>query len=182
MRPIRQRHRDDTVRVRLARRGDQDALVALERIAWTAQSGFPSVIQASSLPGASFFSESNPPHIHLVAELDGAVVGYIRLKPPTPLPENAHVVHVSGIAVHPEARRRGVAAALLTAAEPFARSCGAVKISLRVLGTNAPAIALYERLGYEREGVLRDEFVINGRYVDDVMMAKPVPATAPEHP
>lgn len=175
MSPIRPRRRDDSVRVRLARHGDQDALVALERAAWTPQSGFPSVIQASSLPGARFFSESNPPQIHLVAEIDGAVAGYIRLKPPTTLPENAHVLHVSGIAVHPGARRRGVAGALLSAAEPFARNCGAVKISLRVLGSNGPAMALYERLGYVREGVLRDEFLINGQYVDDVMMAKPVP-------
>ena len=179
MSPIRPRRGDrggTVLRVRLARQGDQDVLVALERAAWTPQSGFPSVIQASSLPGARFFSESNPPQVHLVAEVGDAVVGYIRLKPPTTLPENAHVLHVSGIAVHPGARRRGVAAALLSAAEPFARSCGAVKISLRVLGSNGPAMALYERLGYVREGVLRAEFVINGQYVDDVMMAKPVPA------
>ncbi|MGI9009465.1 MAG: GNAT family N-acetyltransferase [Streptosporangiaceae bacterium] len=172
---LRPRRRDDSVQVRLARPGDQAALVALERAAWTAQSGFPSVIQASSLPGAGFFSENNPPQIHLVAELDTAVVGYIRLKPPTTLPENGHVLHVSGIAVQPGARRRGVATTLLSAAEPFARNCGAVKISLRVLGTNDAAIALYERLGYVREGVLHDEFIINGQYVDDVMMAKPVP-------
>lgn len=133
------------------------------------------MIQASALPRAGFFSESNPPQIHLVAELDGDLVGYVRLKPPTPLPENAHVLHVSGIAVHPESRRRGVATALMTAAEPFARACGAVKISLRVLSTNAPAIALYEQMGYVREGALSGEFLINGRYVDDVMMAKAVP-------
>ena len=176
MSPIWPRRRDDSVRIRPARHSDQDALIALERAAWTPQSGFPSVIQASSLPGARFFSEHNPPQIHLVAEIDGAVIGYIRLKPPTTLLENAHVLHVSGIAVHPGARRRGVAAALLSAAEPFARNCGAVKISLRVLGSNGPAMALYERLGYVREGVLHGEFIINGQYVDDVMMAKPVPA------
>lgn len=180
MRPLRHRRQDghgEGVRVRTARSGDQAALIAVERAAWTPQSGFPSVIQASSLPGAGFFSESNPPQIHLVAELDGTLVGYIRLKPPTSLPENAHVLHVAGIAVLPQARRRGVAAALLTAAESFARTCGASKITLRVLGSNAPAIALYEGLGYVREGVLRDEFIIHGRFVDDVMMAKPVVPT-----
>ena len=31
---------------------------------------------------------------------------------------------------------------------------------------------LYERLGFEREGVLKAEFLIGGRYVDDVLMAK----------
>jgi ribosomal protein S18 acetylase RimI-like enzyme len=160
------------VRVRPARESDQAALSRLDRIAWTPESGFPSVIQASAAPGMAFFSVANPPEAHLVAELDGSLVGYVRLKPPTPLPENAHVLHVSGIAVHPRARRRGVAAALLIAAESFARSSGARKLSLRVLSTNESAMRLYARFGFETEGVLRAEFLINGRYVDDVLMTK----------
>jgi RimJ/RimL family protein N-acetyltransferase len=31
---------------------------------------------------------------------------------------------------------------------------------------------LYERYGFQREGTLRDEFWIGGRFVDDVLMAK----------
>jgi RimJ/RimL family protein N-acetyltransferase len=31
---------------------------------------------------------------------------------------------------------------------------------------------LYERLGFSREGTLREEFLIDGRYVDDVLMAR----------
>jgi ribosomal protein S18 acetylase RimI-like enzyme len=162
------------VRIRPARQDDQAALADIDRISWTAQSGFPSVIQAAAVPDMPFFNPANPPQAHLVAELDGVIAGYVRLKPPTPLPENAHVIHVSGIAVHPAARRRGVAAALLTAAEPFAVACGGTKLSLRVLSTNGPAIRLYERLGFAREGVLRAEFLIDGRFVDDVMMAKPL--------
>src|SRR5262249_2144890 len=69
-------------------------------------------------------------------------------------------------------RRRGVASALLAAAEQHARARGARKLSLRVLGTNAPAMQLYEGVGFRKEGVLRDEFRIGGRYVDDVIMAK----------
>ena len=55
---------------------------------------------------------------------------------------------------------------------PVARARGARKLSLRVLGTNATAMRLYERLGFQVEGTLRDEFCIDGRYVDDVLMAK----------
>jgi ribosomal protein S18 acetylase RimI-like enzyme len=77
-----------------------------------------------------------------------------------------------GLAVAPEARRRGVGSALLSAAEQHARARGARKLFLRVLSTNQSALRLYGRLGYEREGVLRDEFLINGRYTDDVLMAK----------
>ena len=79
---------------------------------------------------------------------------------------------IVGLAVAPGDRRRGVASALLAAAEQHARVRGARKLSLRVLGTNETAMRLYERLGFRREGTLRDEFRIDGRFVDDVLMAK----------
>jgi ribosomal protein S18 acetylase RimI-like enzyme len=157
------------VRVRPARTADQAALTELDAIAWTAESGFPSVTGARD---GTFFNPDNPPEAHLVAELGGRVVGYIRLKPPTRLPENAHVIQVQGIAVHPGARGLGAGASLLGAAEEHLRERGIRKLTLRVLSTNETAIRLYERQGFAREGVLREEFWINGRYVDDVMMAK----------
>jgi len=150
---------------------DQAALTEVDALAWSADSGFPSTL----VPGARngmFFTTDNPPEAHLVAELDGSVVGYIRLKPPTRLPENAHVVQVQGLAVHPGARRHGAAGSLLDAAAKQLRDRGIRKLTLRVLSTNHAAIRLYERLGYAREGVLIGEFLINGAYVDDVLMAK----------
>jgi RimJ/RimL family protein N-acetyltransferase len=74
--------------------------------------------------------------------------------------------------VHPAARRRGIAAMLLAAAEQHVRDRGMRKLTLRVLSTNQGAISLYERLGFTREGDLREEFLINGSYVDDILMAK----------
>jgi ribosomal protein S18 acetylase RimI-like enzyme len=157
--------------VRPARLRDRAALAGLTAIAWSAESGFPSVIERAD---GGFFSAALPPQAHLVAEMDGSVVGYIRLKAPTRLPENAHVIQVQGLAVHPVARRRGVAAMLLAEAERRLRERGTQKLSLRVLSTNSAAISLYERLGFTREGVLRHEFIINGSYVDDILMAKPL--------
>jgi ribosomal protein S18 acetylase RimI-like enzyme len=130
--------------------------------------------QHASGTGSTFFTADNPPDAHLVAELRGGVVGYVRLKAPTHLPENAHVIQVQGIAVDPAARRQGVAAMLLAAAEQYSAERGKRKLTLRVLSTNTAAIALYERLGFTREGVLRNEFIINGGYVDDILMAKPL--------
>ena len=150
---------------------DQAALTELEAAAWSPESGFPSVM-APGQRDATFFDAGNPPEAFLVAELNGRVAGYIRLKPPTKLPENAHVVQVQGLAVHPDARRQGVASGLLGAAEAALRERGTRKLTLRVLSTNEAAIRLYERHGFVREGTLREEFCINGRFVDDVMMAK----------
>ena len=159
------------VRIRPARLADQAALTELDAIAWSPESGFPSVM-APGLRDATFFDAGNPPEDFLVAELDGSVVGYIRLKPPSKLPENAHVIQVQGLAVHPDARCHGVATGLLDAAEETLRERGTRKLTLRVLSTNQPAIRLYERQGFVREGALLEEFCINGRFVDDVIMAK----------
>lgn len=161
---------EDQVRVRTAAPSDEPALARLDAEAWSPDSGFPSVIARSG----GFFSEHSPPSAHLIAEVEGRLVGYIRIQPVSALPENAHVLGIAGLAVAPAARGAGIGAALLAAAEAHARSRGARKLSLRVLGTNAAARRLYERLGFEAEGVLRDEFLINGRYVDDLLMAKPL--------
>ena len=159
------------VRVRPARLADQAALTELEAIAWSAESGFPSTMAADHR-NATFFDAGNPPEAFLVAELDGRVAGYIRLKPPSKLPENAHVIQVQGLAVHPEAAHHDVGARLLDTAEETLRERGTRKLTLRVLSTNEAAMRLYERHGFVREGTLLEEFRINGRFVDDVIMAK----------
>jgi ribosomal protein S18 acetylase RimI-like enzyme len=160
------------VAVRVARPGDEAGLTRLDAAAWTPASGFPSVAERVNDPFFTFFTDDSPPGAHLVAELDGRLAGYIRVKPASPLRENAHVLGIVGLAVAPADRRRGVASALLAAAEQHARDRGARKLSLHVLSTNETAMRLYERLGFQREGTLRDEFRIDGRFVDDVLMAK----------
>ena len=157
------------VRIRVARASDEAQLARLDRISWSPQSGFPSVIQQA---GRVFFLTDSPPQAFLVGEIDGAIVGYIRLGSPVPLPENAHVLAVMGLAVSPDARGRGVATALLAAAEQCARTRGARKLSLRTFSTNPEAIRLYTRFGFEQEGVLRAEFLIEGQYVNDILLAK----------
>lgn len=44
------------------------------------------------------------------------------------------------------------------------------RIYLTVLKTNERAVALYEKLGFKTEGVLRDEQYRDGRYIDVVIM------------
>jgi ribosomal-protein-alanine N-acetyltransferase len=56
------------------------------------------------------------------------------------------------LAVAGWARRRGVGRALMTAAAGVARQAGATRMFLEVDVDNAGALALYERLGFERAG------------------------------
>jgi ribosomal protein S18 acetylase RimI-like enzyme len=68
-------------------------------------------------------------------------------------PENQpHRADLSKLLVHRRARRQGLGAALMQAAETTARECGK---TLLVLDTaNGEAERLYERLGWERVGVI----------------------------
>lgn len=156
--------------IRPAGPADESVLAEIERRTW---STLHSVLPRPCPPYPAFFDAAHPPQQFLIAELSGAgVAGYIRMTPPTPLASNAHVRQIQGLAVDEWARGKGVARALLKAACARARAQGAERLTLRVLGHNAPARKLYTSLGFEVEGVLPREFVLDGRYVDDVLMGR----------
>ena len=87
----------------------------------------------------------------LVAQDAGGIVGTVQLI--LDQPENQpHRADLSKMLVHPRARRRGLGAALLRAAESLARELGK---SLLVLDTASDeARRLYARLGWVRVGVI----------------------------
>ncbi|MFJ2233763.1 GNAT family N-acetyltransferase [Streptomyces sp. NPDC087859] len=155
--------------IRHATLDDEDTLGRLDRATW---STLHAVSPRPQPPYEPFYGERFGPRDHLVAELDGALVGYIRLGFPTPLACNAHVRQIQGLVVAEEARGAGVGRALLRAAQEEARRLGARRITLRVLGHNAPARKLYETEGFVVEGVLPEEFLLDGAYVDDVFMGR----------
>jgi len=156
--------------IRPARSSDEAELGELDRAAW---SPLHAVTPRPQPPYDPFFDQNHRPDQILVAEdADGAVVGYIRLVPPTPLACNRHVRQIQGLAVGDRARGRGVGRALLRAACDEARRQGALRITLRVLAHNTPARALYEAEGFVVEGILPGEFHLDGRYVDDVLMGR----------
>ena len=86
-----------------------------------------------------------------VADDEHGIVGTVQLV--LDLPENQpHRADVSKMLVHRRARKRGLGAALMVAAEAFARDAGR---SLLVLDTaNPEAERLYARLGWQLCGVI----------------------------
>jgi len=157
-----------TPTIRQAREQDEAALLALDVATWS-----PDVTPAPPPPpGRRFFGERCSPADVLVAEVDGRVTGYVSLGRPTGLESNAHVLEVTGLAVDPMLQRGGLARLLLDAAAACAADRGARRLRLRVLCPNAAARALYERAGFTVDGVLREEFLLDGRYVDDVLMSR----------
>ncbi len=158
---------DRVVKVRPARPEDEQALRRIDEATWTAD------VSPSEPPpaGTPFFTERRRPEDTLVAEVDGEVAGYAVVGHELTLGSHAHVLGILGLAVDPAHQGRGAGRRLVEASVHRARDRGARKLALRVLGPNARARRLYEACGFAVEGVLRDEFFLNGRYADDVLMA-----------
>jgi ribosomal protein S18 acetylase RimI-like enzyme len=154
------------VSIRRAVKADGTALTALDTAVWS-----PGVTPSPPpQPDRDFFPEGDDPGSTLVAVVDGGLAGYVTLAAGH-LESSRHVLEVSGLAVEPSLHRHGVGRRLVEAAADEARDRKARRLTLRVLAPNRPARALYEACGFEVEGILRGEFWLGGRYVDDVLMA-----------
>lgn len=82
----------------------------------------------------------------LVAEENEQVVGYIGSQ--TVFPDT----DMMNVAVHPDYRRRGIGAILVEALCTELRHRDCQTLTLEVRSSNAPAIAMYEKLGFEQVG------------------------------
>lgn len=108
---------------------------------------------------------------HLVAEVDGRVVGNLGLHTNT-TPRQRHVGSI-GMMVHEDFQRRGVGTALMLAMIDLADNwLGLRRLDLHVYVDNAPAVHLYEKFGFVIEGTARQFALRGGLYVDAYAMAR----------
>jgi len=81
----------------------------------------------------------------------------------------AHRGNIWGVYVRPEARGHGVARALIADVLAFART-QVEQVHLCVVTDNAPALRLYEHLGFVSYGIEPRSLLVDGRYLDEHMM------------
>jgi putative acetyltransferase len=116
-------------------------------------------------------AEKRPTNMLLLgAVIDGKVIGTASLQ----RLENrrSHVGQV-GMAVHDAWRGQGAGSALMAALLEMAdRWMGLKRVELTVYADNARAIGLYERHGFEREGLHKDFAFRDGAFVDALAMAR----------
>jgi L-amino acid N-acyltransferase YncA/DNA-binding transcriptional ArsR family regulator len=111
-------------------------------------------------------------HPVLVAvEPPDEVVGWGSLNSFNPRPAYDHVVDFS-IYVARERRGRGIGDGLLSELENRARGLGYHKMVLAAFPTNAAGMRLYERHGFLTVGIYREQGMIDGRWVDVIVMDK----------
>lgn len=79
---------------------------------------------------------------------------------------------VLGMGLLPTFRGHGLGRVLLASTLAGADAAGFTRVELTVRGDNARAIALYERLGFDHEGVQRRALLVDGVFHDLAMMAR----------
>jgi ribosomal protein S18 acetylase RimI-like enzyme len=108
-------------------------------------------------------------HPHFVALLDGELVGWCDVLPV--FGEARAHVGTLGVGLLRHARHRGLGAALMRATIDAAWAKGLRRIELTVRADNPSARALYERLGFQHEGLQRAAFRVDGLDIDMHAMA-----------
>jgi putative acetyltransferase len=125
---------------------------------------------------AARLRDPGPDMHYFVAVTDGEAVGYIGMRQFQGRARHAGEVF---LAVHPERQGQGIGTALLRAVIDLADNWLMLeRLQLAVLASNPRAQALYERLGFQVEGRKRGGTVSEGRYVDEVLMARLRPGGA----
>jgi RimJ/RimL family protein N-acetyltransferase len=107
--------------------------------------------------------------LYLVARSEDQLVGGLHFG----AKNRRRVRHVGefGMSVRKEFWGQVIGAATLGLLIEWGRLSGVVtKINLRVRTDNARAIGLYESRGFEREGTIRRDFMVDGEYFDHHLM------------
>jgi phosphinothricin acetyltransferase len=113
----------------------------------------------------------DPRHPVIVAESEDAIAGWGSLNVFNARPAYRHVADFS-VYVERAWRGKGVGHRLLERLIELARAIGYHKMVLSTFPTNEGGVKLYERLGFSRVGVYHEQGMLDGHWVDTLIMEK----------
>jgi phosphinothricin acetyltransferase len=120
---------------------------------------------------AAWLAARGERHPVLVALAEGEMVGWASLNAFNPRVAYDHVADIS-VYVAREWRGHGIGARLLTGLEERARALGYHKLVLAGFPSNTAAVRLYTRHGFSAVGVYHEQGLLDGRWVDVLLMEK----------
>jgi len=110
-------------------------------------------------------------HPVIVAEHDGRVTGWGSLNVFNARPAYRHVADFS-VYVERGWRGKGVGRVLLERLVELGRELGYHKLVLSAFPFNTAGVALYERLGFRTVGIYKEQGLLDGQWVDTIIMEK----------
>ncbi len=113
----------------------------------------------------------SPRHPVIVAEANGDVVGWGSLNVFNPREAYRFVADFS-VYVERSWRGKGVGRLVLERLIELARRHGFHKMVLSAFPANTGGMALYEKLGFRTVGIYREQGLLDGRWVDTIIMEK----------
>lgn len=105
---------------------------------------------------------------------NGVLCGLVGLNMHPDQPNLVHRGYIWGLYVNAEARGSGAGRKLMQAVIECAQEKKMEVLDLGVATTNTSALKLYQSLGFESYGIQKHALKVNGRYVDEIQMAKPL--------
>lgn len=148
--------------VRLQIDGETENMDREKGEAYIDELGFKQLIQKDT---------ASPYNLFLVCEINGRIVGFSRCEG-NELKRLSHKVEF-GVCVLNDFWGYGIGTNLLKETIKWADENNIKKITLNVLETNAKAIMLYKKYGFEIEGVLKkDKLLSDGNYYNTVIMGR----------
>ena len=106
----------------------------------------------------------------LIAEENNEIVGFISVERGIP----RRIKHVGYIVVgiRKDFRKQGIGTRFFEELEIWARQNNITRLELTVMCNNVVAKKLYEKMGFQIEGIKKNSMLVNGKYVDEFYMAK----------
>ncbi|MGP6207768.1 GNAT family N-acetyltransferase [Cuniculiplasma sp. SKW3] len=111
----------------------------------------------------------NPDDLNIVAESNGEIVGMMTIQRGI-FRKNRHTATM-GIAIMNGYRHIGIGRKMISEGIEWCKQQNIRKLNLEVFSSNENAISLYKKMGFEVEGVRKNQFLIFDRYVDDILMS-----------
>ncbi len=109
--------------------------------------------------------------LRFVARKNGKIIAHVKIKLKKGIHE--HIADVTSLIVDSSERRQGIGMGLMK--HSISKIPKKITlITLAVDSKNKPAILLYKKIGFEKYGLLKSGSKINGKLIDNYLMAKEI--------
>ncbi|MGK7379004.1 N-acetyltransferase family protein [Planococcus sp. 1R117A] len=166
---------EDILLIRAAEHGDARSLVTLQRQVESESDfmlyGKDERIQSTQSMRKQIIDWKQKGHSTIfIAILNGEHVGYLMIIG-NAAKRAAHRAELV-LGVQKSAQNKGIATSLLQRAEEWSATKGVTRLELTVVEENTAARKLYDKSGYEKEGIRKKSLIIDDKPYDEIYMAK----------